>query len=448
MDTALGSFTTATFAKVPEIQPGSSDSQPGKPRSERFVPIEPKQFEELGINRDSLEALILKNLLYRGNVAGRDIADSLHLPRPIVVEALETLRAELLITIKSSAGIEDYVFQLTEAGHERANRLTQRCTYTGVAPVPLEDYIGAMQRQSLRQSKLSFDSLRQTFDELRLSDSLLSQLGQAVNDGRGLFLYGPPGNGKTSVSELVVGAFGEFLWIPHTITIDGELVRLYDPRSHQAVESAELESANYDRRWILIHRPTIIVGGELTMEQLDLQFNDQTGICEAPVQLRANGGALVIDDFGRQRMPTSELLNRMIVPMEKHHDYINLPSGRQVTVPFDMLTVFSTNLKPQDLVDEAFLRRIPYKIEVQGPSQAEFTELFLELAQQNGLSCEPTAIEHLLEQHYKPVERPLRYCHPRDLIRQIRNYCEFHGQAPAVNEKTVSEAVRNYFSQL
>ena len=448
METAADSTLSHSQSLATPISPanqstGSKDSKPV-----RFVPHEPQRFEDLGINLDALESLILKLLLYRGTVSGRNIADVLHLPRPIVAQLLETLRSELLITIKSSAGLEDYFFQLTDAGHDRADRLARRCTYSGVAPVPLEEYIVAMNQQSLRQSTLSFDSLRRAFSGLRLNETLLSQMGQAVNDGRGLFLYGPPGNGKTSISELLVGAFGEYLWIPRTITIDGELMRLYDPRSHCVVEAPELEQVSYDRRWILIYRPTIIVGGELTMEQLDLQFNEQTGICEAPVQLRANGGALVIDDFGRQRMPTSELLNRMIVPMEKHHDYINLPSGRQVTVPFDLLTVFSTNLSPQDLVDEAFLRRIPYKIEVQGPSEQEFKELFQDLAELNGLTCDETAIEHLLSRHYKPVDRPMRYCHPRDLIRQVRNYCEFHAVPPAVNEMTLDEAVRNYFAQL
>ena len=448
METAFDS--TLQAAPAAQAVPENSENRPTSdhPASVRFLPLEPQTFEALGISHDKLEGLVLKLLLYRGNCPGRLIADSLHLPRALVVETLETLRAELLIAIKGSAGLEDYVFHLTEAGHERAARLAKRCSYSGVAPVPFESYVEAIRKQSLRQSKLSNAALRSAFHGLRLSESLLSQMGQAVNDGRGLFLYGPPGNGKTSISELVVGSFGEFVWIPHTITIDGEMVRLYDPRSHQAVQNSDLEQMSYDRRWILIHRPTIVVGGELTMQQLDLQFNSQTGICEAPVQLRANCGALVIDDFGRQRMPTSELLNRLIIPMEKHHDYINLPSGRQVAVPFDMLTVFSTNLKPMDLVDEAFLRRIPYKIEVQGPSEAEFIELFLELAEQSGLRCSAEAIEYLLQQHYQPTDRPLRYCHPRDLIRQIRNYCEFEGHSPEVNRHSVDVAVKNYFAQL
>jgi predicted ATPase with chaperone activity len=414
----------------------------------RFLPVEPETLADTGLTEHELEAYVLKLLLKRGTSTGRGIAECLHLPRHLLQQPLERLRAELMIGIKGSSGLEDYVFQLSEAGYERARRESQQCSYVGSAPVPLETYLAAISEQSLQTSQLDVNKLRDAFRELRLNTTLLSQLGQAINDGRGLFLYGPPGNGKTSLSELVVSAYGEYIWIPRTITIDGELVRLFDPRSHEAVATPQLESIRYDHRWILIRRPTIVVGGELTMAQLDLQFNPSTGISEAPVQLRANGGALVIDDFGRQRMPTSELLNRLIVPMEKNHDYLNLSSGRQVSVPFDMLLVFSTNLEPSDLVDEAFLRRIPYKIEVSGPTRDEFVMLFMELATKGGCQCELSAIHYLLDAHYQAVKRPLRFCHPRDLLRQIRNYCEFHKQALVVSHETLDVAVRNYFAGL
>jgi hypothetical protein len=415
-------------------------------RPPKFLPTEPRTLVEAGLTDGDVERLVLKILLFRGTSTGRGVADHLKLPRPMVVEALERLRAELLVAIKGSAGLEDYAFQLTEAGMDRAARLAKQSSYAGVAPVRFEDYMKSVAEQSLAKSKLNLDKLRNTFRDYRLSPTLVSQLGQALNDGRGLFLYGPPGNGKTSISELAVEAFGETVWIPYTINIDGELVRLFDPRSHRVVEGHE--STPHDRRWVLIHRPTIVVGGELSMSQLDLQVNTATGICEAPVQLRANCGALVVDDFGRQRMPTSEILNRLIVPMEKQRDYLNLPSGRQVSAPFDLLLVFSTNLEPAALVDEAFLRRIPYKIEVHGPDEREFVELFTELANKNGCTCDGEAIVRLIEHHYRAVHRPLRYCHPRDLLRQVKNFCEFHARPFSVTRETLEVAVTNYFAGL
>jgi predicted ATPase with chaperone activity len=441
---SFGQQAAAVFAApTSEARSHSANTPPV-----RYLPVEPETLADTGLIEHELESLVLKALLKRGTVTGRGLSDSLHLPRPILAQPLERLRAELMIAIKGSSGLEDYVFQLTEAGFDRARREVQQCSYVGAAPVPFETYLDAVAAQSLQQSQLNVERLRQTFSELRLSSVLLSQLGQAINDGRGLFLYGPPGNGKTSLSELVVSAYGEYIWIPRAITIDGELVRLYDPRCHEVVTASQLDTVRYDRRWILIRRPTIVVGGELTMEQLDLQFNPSTGISEAPVQLRANGGALVIDDFGRQRMPTNELLNRLIVPMEKSHDYLNLSSGRQVSVPFDMLLVFSTNLEPCDLVDEAFLRRIPYKIEVSGPTREEFVTLFQELADKADCECEAETVEWLLDSHYLAINRPLRFCHPRDLLRQVRNYCEFHKQPLTANRETLEVAVRNYFAGL
>jgi predicted ATPase with chaperone activity len=267
-----------------------------------------------------------------------------------------------------------------------------------------------------------------------------------------MFLYGFPGNGKTSIAERVTRCFGDYIWIPRAIGIDGEIIRVFDPNHHHEVPQEEtqnvglLNSAKYDRRWVRIRRPTIVVGGELTMDHLELRLNKATSINDAPIQLKSNCGTLVIDDFGRQKMRTDELLNRWIVPLEKRYDFLSLPSGKSIEVPFDQLVIFSTNLEPKDLVDDAFLRRIPYKIEVQDPSEAEFRELFKIMAPIMGFSYREEPITYLIEKHYKPIQRPFRCCQPRDLLLQVKNLCLYEGQAPELTNERMDFAVENYFA--
>jgi hypothetical protein len=412
------------------------------------APPEPQSLAETGLSESDLESLILKAILQHGNCTGGQIADIVCLTRVVVAETLDRLREELLLGIKSAAGMNDYVYQLSDAGHQRAKRHAERCRFTGAAPVPLGIYAKVVRQQSISEAKFSLNQLCQAFSDLVLEPQTLSQVGQALNDGRGLFLYGSPGNGKTSIAERVCGAFGQHIWIPKMLTAGGELIRLYDPSCHQAVHSEQLNLQKYDRRWVLIRRPTIVVGGELTLEQLDMQYIPTAGISEAPVHLKSNCGTLVVDDFGRQRVSSSEILNRLIVPLEKQYDFLHLPSGRQIQTPFDQLLVFSTNLEPRDLVDEAFLRRIPYKIEVLDPDEADFRRLFALCAKQVGFELQPGALEYLIETYYKQVHRPFRYCHPRDLMRQAKNFCEVHEQPKLVTKECFDVAVRNYFAGL
>jgi hypothetical protein len=238
------------------------------------------------------------------------------------------------------------------------------------------------------------------------------------------------------------------VWIPQIVTIHGELMRIYDPSCHEIVKSPQVDALKYDRRWVLIRRPTIIVGGELTLDYLETRFNTSAGIAEAPVQLKSNCGTLVIDDFGRQRVSSTEILNRLIVPLEKHYDFLYLASGRQIQVPFDELLVLSTNLEPRDLLDEAFLRRIPYKIEIGDPTEVQFRELVKSQAAALGFEVELGSIDHLIEQHYRRAHRPYRFCHPRDLLRQIKNFCEVHAQPKRLTPDYFDLAIQNYFAGL
>jgi predicted ATPase with chaperone activity len=335
-------------------------------------------------------------------------------------------------------------------GTERAHRFARLCTYYGTAPVSLEDYIASVHAQSIRKQRPLLEEVRRALADLVVDDEIVSQLGEALNLGLGFFLHGAPGNGKTSIAERIVHVYGDTIWIPRAIHAAGETIRLFDGRSHEAqpLENAGDGTAEspYDKRWVRIRRPTIVVGGELILENMEITKNPRTGICEAPLQLKSNCGTLVIDDFGRQQVSPSDMLNRWIVPLEKRHDYLSLTTGRKLQVPFDQVVIFSSNLDPSTLVDEAFLRRIPYKIEVHDPTESQFRKLFRETAAEKGLVCAESFIDYLIETHFKPARRTFRFCHPRSLVQQIDIYCQFRRLPPVVTSAAIDAAVRNYFA--
>ena len=436
-------------------QPGGAGEGPAAPPAHgktpnTFVPVEPQSFREAQVTESQIEALVLKYMLSRGNSTGRECADQVKLPFKLVDDLLRQIKTDQLVVYTAAAPMNDYVYQLTDMGRERARRYTLECTYFGSAPVALSDYIASVEAQSLTKQHPTGDDLRQAFSDLLINKRMLDRLGPAVNSGRGLFLYGSPGNGKTSIAERITRAFGDSIWIPRAIGVDGEIIRLFDPINHDELPlespAGLLDQRRIDKRWVRIKRPTIVAGGELTMQNLEVTLNTSTGISEAPLQMKSNCGTLVIDDFGRQRMSTDELLNRWIVPLEKRYDFLNLPNGKKISVPFDQLIVFSTNLEPRDLVDEAFLRRIPYKIDVVDPTEEEFRELFRLMAPKLGMEYRDEAVTYLVETHYRPVNRHFRCCQPRDLLLQVRNYCLFQKVEPQMSPEYFDAAVENYFS--
>jgi hypothetical protein len=265
-----------------------------------------------------------------------------------------------------------------------------------------------------------------------------------------MFLYGFPGNGKTSIAERITRCFGSTVWIPRTVLAEGQVIKLFDPAVHEAVRSRRgglLRSDEQDDRWVEIRRPTIVAGGELTMDSLEIRFDAATRVCEAPLQMKSNNGTFLIDDFGRQRMTPLELLNRWIVPLEKRYDYLGLPNGKKIRVPFDQLILFSTNLEPKHLVDEAFLRRIPYKVLAPDPSEATFRRLFAVTAPKLGFEAvDEGAIDHLIERHYRAEGRPFRSCQPRDLLLQVRNHCLYRGLRLELTPGYFDLAAANYFT--
>jgi predicted ATPase with chaperone activity len=346
--------------------------------------------------------------------------------------------------------MNDYEYQLTDTGRERARRYVEHCTYFGAAPVSLKDYVRSVEAQSLTKQHPTVEDLQRAFEDLLINKRMLTRLGPAINSGRGMFLFGAPGNGKTSIAERITRAFGQYIWIPRAIGIDGEIIRLFDPNSHEEAplpaNTALWDGAQVEKRWIRIRRPTIVVGGEVMMENLEVTINTSTGISESPVQLKSNCGTLVIDDFGRQKMSVDQLLNRWIVPLEKRYDFLNLPNGKKIQVPFDQLIVFSTNLEPKDLVDDAFLRRIPYKIEVGDPSEDEFRDLFKLMCPKLGFEYDEAAINHVIEKHYKDIKRKFRCCQPRDLLQQVKNHCLYQKLPLQLSPEFFDLAVDNYFA--
>ena len=415
-----------------------------------FVPHVRGTLAEAGLHQNDLFPLILKYLFLHGKRGGHQVAKQIKLPFHLVLPALESLKADLLVVHKSSIGVGDYEYELTEKGGEQARIHLSRSTYCGSAPVSLAEYRDSVTRQSIRNLKPKFVDVARAFDDLEVTDLTISQVGQAINSGKSMFLFGAPGNGKTSVAKRIIRSVNEHLWIPRAITIGGEVIRLYDPSIHKETPLPSNDGFTNDQeiddRWIRIQRPTIVVGGELEMKHLEATLNPITGIIEAPIHVKSNCGCLVVDDFGRQQISVKQLLNRWIVPMESGNDFLNLPSGRQVSLPFDQFLIFSTNLEPSELCDEAFLRRIPYKVEVFDPTENQFRRLFNTELNRLGFEVEEGTIDQLIEYHYKRVGRPFRFCHVLDLLHQCRDFCEFHRRPNHINKDIMELAVLNYFS--
>lgn len=446
------SRSASAMRPAPSIAtPPAMTPSPASKSSNGFLPRPCETYAQMGIPDSLVEALVFKHLMAAGANTGRGIAMELCLPGKPTMALMAELKNRQFVVYKGNASMGDFEYTLTESGRERARKYMEECTYNGAAPVPLADYVKAVKAQSIETEHPGPEQLRAAFHDLLINDAMLGRLGPAVNSGRGLFLYGYPGNGKTSIAERVTSCFGSDIWIPKALFVEGEIIQLFDPQCHEAVGSGQpsiVKGQEHDTRWLRIKRPTIVVGGELTMSSLELQFNRITKIAEPSVQLKSNCGTLVIDDFGRQRMEPIELLNRWIVPLEKRYDFLTLSNGKKIQVPFDQLIIFSTNLEPKQLVDDAFLRRIPYKINVPDPSESEFRELMRIMAGKFGMAYDESAVTHLIDAHYRANHRPFRCCHPRDLLLQIVNQARFARREPRMTIEGFDQACANYFTLL
>lgn len=416
------------------------------------IPPAPVTVEETGLSFDLLEQLILKTLHFAGETSAATLGARLGLLHSVLEPVLQHMKREYLCDVwgGGAMGGPSFVYRLTDAGRSRAMLALEQSRYVGAAPVPFAQYAAYMRAFDDRAGKaVTRASVRRAFGHLVLSDRVLDQLGPAVNGGHSLFVYGPPGNGKTVISQAIAGLLGGEVCIPHALDFDGHLVQVYDPAVHEPFEvsgEAAIDRAPLDdARWLRCGRPLVTVGGELTLEALELSFNPASRAYQAPIQLLANGGVLVIDDFGRQRCSVVDLLNRWINPLESRTDYLTLQSGQKMPVPFVVLVVFATNIKPADLVDEAFLRRIHYKVFAENPSAADFKRIFARCCEDRGLAYDDDLVERLIAEFFRRRGIALRGCHPRDLIDHALALTDYTGAPRQLTFALMLEACASYF---
>ena len=419
------------------------------------MPIAPASYQEAGLTLDLLIQLSLKMLHFAGELTGAELSKRLGVNFSVVEPALDALKTQRQVEIGGGTmmGRASYRYRITDAGRQRAVLFLESNHYVGVAPVPFDQYkryMSSFMKTAPRSA--TRDRVRDAFSHLVISQAVLDQLGPAINAGHSMFVYGPPGNGKTVISQAIRKLLHGEIAIPHAIEVEGSIIRFFDPVNHEPIE-AEAEAENpsldlgerFDHRWVRCRRPMVMVGGELTLEALELSYSGSTGFYRAPVQAVANGGVLFIDDFGRQQVAPRDLLNRWIVPLESRVDFLTLQSGQKFELPFMVLVVFATNIKPADLVDEAFLRRIHYKVFAESPTVSEFMQIFENCCRERQLTFDRTLVQNLLKSYYEPRKIPLRGCQPRDLIDQAMSLAEYLDAPRQLTRELLEAACAGYF---
>jgi predicted ATPase with chaperone activity len=420
-------------------------------------PRVPQTLEDIGLSEGAIFDLVLKTLYIGGSRAGHQISESVALPFHFVDNQLLDLQQRRLVEVRGAAGHSraGYMFDLTQAGRERAREALETNMYVGPAPVPLEQYRATIRAQTIRRVRVNHEQMEHAFRQVVLHPTMLDLIGPAINSGRSLFLYGEAGNGKTLIAETISGLLGGAMFVPYAVDVGGLVMTVYDPVYHRPIpvpEPADRQESDllrfdtgYDRRYVRVARPVVMTGGELSLEDLDLKYDTYTKLYQAPFQVKANGGVLIVDDFGRQRVPPRDLLNRWIVPLEKHVDFLTLHTGGTFPVPFDCLLIIATNISPTELVEEAFLRRIRYKVYVDSPSRERYEDLFQRCCAERGIRYVPAAVNWVYRNYYERLSIAPRSCHPRDLTDHLLDVAAFLETQPVLTPELLDRACRSYF---
>ena len=406
----------------------SNESEP----DEEYKPLRPATVEDTGLQSSIIEQLVLKLLYNRGDMLGQELSEAMGLTFSLVEDFLEVLKRQHNILAKKSMGMGNStsLFALTDAGRNAARECMEHNQYAGPAPVPLHQYTQVVRQQKRKEGWLSAEGLTHAYRRMVTTPRMLSQIGPAVSSGNSFLIYGQPGNGKTYLAEALGTLDESCVYIPYAIECQGIIIQVFDPVYHHPVKDVVERSilafeSTYDRRWIKCRRPFIVTGGELTLGMLDLNFNSTSKVYDAPYQLKANNGIYLIDDFGRQQCAPAEVLNRWIVPMERRVDYLKFHSGGKMTVPFEAFLIFSTNLKPDQLGDEAFLRRIQYKMLLRSPDEHEFGNIFRNFCESKSLPYQQEQIPSFIQRHYRRIGKAFRRCHPRDILSHVIDLIHF-----------------------
>ncbi|MDY3563711.1 ATP-binding protein [Gemmata sp. JC673] len=423
-----------------------------------YAPRVPAKWEDLGLELPYLFEMALRTIYTRGHVTGGELANAMAVPFAIINPVFQAMRKQSLIDIvaqRGNSGDASFVYAIKPPKGEDALRdALDKTTYVGPAPVPFADYVESVMAQTIKRLVVTRRSIRRAFEDLIITDEAFNEIGPAINSAQSIFFFGYPGNGKTSVAERITRLMGDAIYIPHAVEANGQVIKLFDPIQHTPVQDADQQDVTetilkrgtlFDQRFIRVKRPTIVVGGELTMPMLDLKYNEVGKYYEAPLQMKANGGIFMIDDFGRQQVRAMDLLNRWIVPLEKKYDYLNTVNGTKIEVPFDQLLIFSTNLDPHQLADEAFLRRIKFKIEIRDPDEAQYRRIWELVCKGRRVEFDPRGVDYLVQKWYKPTSRPFRMCQPRDILDQMMSIAKYNMERVNFSPDLIDAACATYF---